>query len=168
VNREDVSGGSDIQTVPIGLVMAVQPAIDPVNKSVILFLRPTISRLVDSVTDPSVALAGQRTGDSNIKIPESKVPVIEVKEIDSVLRLKNDEVAILGGLMETQSANKQSKTPIIGEVPIIQEAFSSTEKNDTVTEIVILIRVKILDFIPPDQADERLVHLYTNDPRPIC
>lgn len=173
---EDISVGSDIQTVPIGLVMSVQPAIDPINKSVILFLRPTISRLVESVDDPSVAIASQKNSkDSNQKdnkssksIPVSRVPVIEVKEIDSVLRLKDNEVAILGGLMETHSSHNRYKNPLLGDIPIIKEAFSSLKKEDVVTEVVILIRVKILDFVTPNLADERLIHLYMKDPRPIC
>lgn len=169
-DHEDISVGSDIQTVPIGLVMSVQPAIDPVNKSVILFLRPTISRMVNAVEDPSVAIASQNYSkghDKNTSIPTSKIPVIEVKEIDSVLRLKDNEVAILGGLMETHSTHDRYKNPLLGDVPIVKEAFSSLKKEDTVTEVVILIRVKILDSVTPDPADRRLIHLYTNDPRPI-
>lgn len=170
-DHEDINVGSDIQTVPIGLVMAVQPAIDPVNKSVILFLRPTISRLVSSVKDPSVTLASQQRGGKGggrgAAMPVSEVPVIEVKEIDSVLRLKDGEVAVLGGLMETHSAQDRLKNPLLGEVPVVKEAFSSVKKSDSVTEVVILIRVKILDSVAPDEADCRLIHLYTSDPRPV-
>ena len=165
-DQSEVSVGSDIQTVPIGLVMSVQPAIDPANKSVILFLRPTISRLVDSVSDPSVFIA-HSSQNTTTEAPESKVPVIEVKEIDSVLRLKDGEVGILGGLMETQSSKDQGRNPLLGKVPLVKELFSSSDQNDRVTEIVILIKVKILDSALPDKADERLVHMYTNDPRPF-
>lgn len=167
-DHEDISVGSDIQTVPIGLVMSVQPAIDPVNKSVILFLRPTISRMVTSVEDPSVAIASRSySKDKNTTVPTSQIPVIEVKEVDSVLRLKDNEVAILGGLMETHSTHERYKNPLLGDVPVVKEAFSSLKRDDKVTEVVILIRVKILDSVAPDPADKRLVHLYTNDPRPI-
>jgi general secretion pathway protein D len=165
-DQSEVSVGSDIQTVPIGLVMSVQPAIDPVHRNVILFLRPTISRLADTVSDPSISIAysAQKT---ETAAPDSKVPVIEVKEIDSVLSLKDGEVGILGGLMETQSISKKGKNPIFGKVPVIKDLFSSTDNEDEVTEIVILIRVKILDTPEPDEADERLMHLYTSDPRPF-
>jgi general secretion pathway protein D len=147
--------------------MSVHPAIDPVNKSVILFLRPTISKLVDTATDPSVAIASQKSSSTNGQIPESKVPIIEVKEIDSVLRLKDREVAILGGLLETQSSNKQSKMPILEKIPVIKGAFSGTERKDLVTEVIIIIKVTILDSAAPDQADKRTIQ-YINDPRPIC
>ncbi|MDR1208574.1 MAG: secretin N-terminal domain-containing protein [Holosporales bacterium] len=163
--REDISVGSDIKTVPIGLVMSVQPAIDPENQSVILFLRPTVSSLVKTVADPSIAIAINSTTKD---LPKSEIPVVQVKEIDSVLRLKDGEVAILGGLMEVSSSHDRFKHPIFGEVPIVKEAFSNLNKSEQVKEIVILIRVRILDSAPPDKADLRLVHLYTTDPRPIC
>lgn len=166
----DFAVGSDIMTVPIGLVMSVQPAIDPTTHSVILFLRPTISRLESEVEDPAVSIAAQRNSTDATKenIPASKVPIIEVKEIDSVLRLRDNEVGVLGGLMKTQSEHSRYKNPLLGDVPIVKEAFSSLQKDDTLVELVILIRVKILDTPAPTAEDERLVHLYTKDPRPLC
>ncbi|MDR3285104.1 MAG: hypothetical protein LBS83_00275 [Holosporales bacterium] len=171
-SQAEVSVGSDIQTVPIGLVMSVQPAIDPVRKSVILFLRPTISKLAGDVSDPSIVVANnanmQNTEGTPPErtAPESKVPVVEVKEIDSVLRLNDGEIAILGGLMETQSIQNQSKKPIV-KIPLVKELFSGEQTEDSVTEIVILIRVKILENTFLDEADKRLVHLYATDPRPF-
>lgn len=167
-DREDISVGSDIQTVPIGLVMSVQPAIDPSTNSVILFLRPTISRLAGTASDPSVSIANNNSENKNNSVPESQIPVVEVKEIDSVLRLKDGEVAVLGGLMESNSINMHNKAPVLGDMPVLKEVFSNTNRNDLVTEVVILIRVKILESPSPDAADERLAHLYMNDPRPIC
>jgi general secretion pathway protein D len=162
--REDISVGSDIKTVPIGLVLCVQAAIDPENQSVILFLRPTVSSLIKTVADPSIAIAITSAADR----PKSEIPVIQVKEIDSVLRLKDGEVAILGGLMEVSSSNDRFKHPVFGDIPIMKEAFSNLNKSERVKEIVILIRVRIIDSPAPDRADLRLVHLYTTDPRPIC
>lgn len=168
-NYSDLNIGSDIQTVPIGLVMSVQPAIDPTTRSVILFLRPTISRMTEEVPDPSVSIAAQQNTNNTASngIADSKVPVIEVKEIDSVMRLKDNEVGVLGGLMQTVSKNDRYKNPLVGDIPIVKEAFSSLKKKDTLNELVILIRVKILDSPSLSAADERLVHFYTKDPRPL-
>jgi general secretion pathway protein D len=165
-DREDISVGSDIKTVPIGLVMSVQPAIDPDNQSVILFLRPTISSLVKSVVDPSIAIA--MTASKAVETPKSEIPVIQVKEIDSVLRLKDGEVAVLGGLMEVSSSHDKFGHPVLGKIPFVKEMFSSLNKTEQVKEIVILIRVQILDFPSPSNADLRLVHMYSTDPRPFC
>jgi MSHA type pilus biogenesis protein MshL len=172
VQRESVNVSSDIQTVPIGLVMSVQPSIDPETQEIILFLRPTISRLSQSVRDPAVDIAYNSNINANTntsalaKESPSLIPVVEVREIDSVLRLKSEEIAILGGLMEVRSIQDKSKLPILGDTPLVKDLFSSTTEGEQVVELVILLKASILESATPHGADERLVK-YIPDPRPL-
>jgi MSHA type pilus biogenesis protein MshL len=172
VNREDVSVSSDIQTVPIGLIMSVQPSIDPETGEIILFLRPTISRLSETVTDPAVEIAYNANINANnssslTPLTPSKIPVVEVREIDSVLRLKDNEIAVMGGLMEVRSINDTSKLPIIGDVPLAGELFKSNTDGNYVVELVILLKATIKnDGANPHPADIR-AQSYIKDPRPL-
>ncbi len=172
IQRESVNVSSDIQTVPIGLVMSVQPSIDPETHEVILFLRPTISRLSQSVRDPAVDIAYNSNINSNTnaaalaKESPSLIPVVEVREIDSVLRLKHEEIAILGGLMEVRSIQDKSKLPILGDTPLVKDLFSSTTEGDQVVELVILLKASILESTNPNAADQRLMHMIP-DSRPL-
>jgi general secretion pathway protein D len=173
VNRESVSVSSDIQTVPIGLVMSVQPAIDYDKGSIILSLRPTISRLSQSVKDPAVDIAFNAAGGSNgsFQPTPSLIPVVEVREIDSVLRLQSGEIAVLGGLMEARTINGSAKLPVAGDIPVLGEIFKSTVEGDEVIELVILLRATIIEEEEtprPDAADQRLYQDYINDPRPLA
>ncbi|MBX9977240.1 MAG: hypothetical protein K2X98_03210 [Alphaproteobacteria bacterium] len=171
VARESFNVSSDIQTVPIGLVMSVQPSIDEESGEIILNLRPTISRLTGSVRDPAVDIAynanANANGNTNTTAPiPSVIPVVEVREIDSVLRLKDGEVGILGGLMQTNSTQDRSQLPGIGNAPIIGELVKERVDSDMVVELVILMRAKIVAGAPePDDADDRLYNNYTDDPR---
>lgn len=170
INRESVSVSSDIMTVPIGLVMAVQPSIDHETGHIILSLRPTISRLSKSVSDPAVEIAYNATNRANntVEHKPSLVPVVEVREIDSVLRLKSGEIAVLGGLMETRSANGQAKLPIAADIPGIGALFKATSVVDETVELVILLKATIIeDGAHMDKADQRLYEDYIDDPRPL-
>lgn len=167
VNRESINVSSDIQTVPIGLVMSVQPSIDSETGDIVLFLRPTISRLTHSVSDPAVdiAYANAKTHPS-IKPKPSLIPVVEVREIDSVLRLQSGEVAVLGGLMESRATNATTKMPLVGDLPLFGQLFSSSADSDEVIELVILLRASVIENSPtPDSADQRLYEEYVSDPR---
>ncbi len=172
IQRESINVSSDIQTVPIGLVMSVQPSIDPETDEIILFLRPTISRLSQSVRDPAVDIAYNSNINANTntaalaKESPSLIPVVEVREIDSVLRLKSEEIAILGGLMEVRSIHDKSKLPILGDVPLVKDLFSSTTEGEQVIELVILLKASILESTSPHGADDRLVN-YMPDSRPL-
>ncbi len=174
VNRESFNVSSDIQTVPIGLVMTVQPSIDEDNDEVILSLRPTISRMTRTVQDPAVDIAYNAsissTTNSNllVKPQPSLVPVVEVREIDSVLRLKNGEIGVLGGLMESRSIQDRSQIPGISAIPLAGELSKARMDADEIVELVILLRATIVDNAPEaDDADVRLYNNYTHDPRPM-
>lgn len=145
-DRENIAISSDIQTVPIGLVMAVQPSIDADTGEIILLLRPTISRLSRSVSDPAVDLVMQAHSPGlfhNAK--PSLIPVVEVREMDSVLRLKSGHMVVLGGLMESRRAEEVTKLPILGDIPILGEIVTARSESEEVVELVVILKVTVLE-----------------------
>lgn len=153
------------RTVPVGLVMTVQPVIHADAQEVTLNLRPTISRVVDRVSDPSIGL---NAAQNNITAPvDSKIPVLAVREMDSILRLRSGEVGVMGGLMQDSSINNDKGVPPFDEVPLLGNLARARDNNGTVSELVILLRATITDQARPDSADADLYHKYNNDPRPL-
>jgi len=122
---------TDINTVPIGFVMTVLPFIDS-NDVVTLNIRPTISRIVDTVNDPNPELANAGV--------TSPVPVIQVREIESVLKVNNGDTAVIGGLMQDQVNKKQSGIPILSSIPWLGALFSYQDDEYVKSELVIFIR----------------------------
>jgi len=153
------------RTVPVGLVMTVQPVINLDTQEVTLNLRPTISRVVDRVSDPSIGL---NAAQNNITAPvDSKIPVLAVREMDSVLRMRSGEVGVMGGLMQDSSVNSDKGVPPFDEMPLVGNIARSRDNNGTVSELVILLRATITDQAQPDGADANLYQKYNNDPRPL-
>lgn len=171
-NRENTTVSSDIQTVPIGLIMLVQPSIDPSTGEIILFLRPSISRLTQTVADPAIDIAFNSSinVDSNkLTSPtQSMIPVVEVREIDSILRLNNKEMAILGGLMEVRSSKHEQNLPGLENIPLIRDLTGSIAEGDIIVELVIVLKATIIDNSSSiSDADHRLMNKYISDPRPL-
>ena len=71
--------------------MAVTPYINEHNV-VTLNIRPNISRVIDSIEDPNPAFKN-----ANVI---SSVPVIQVREIESILTINSGDTAVIGGLMQ--------------------------------------------------------------------
>lgn len=167
--RSDVSVSSDIQTVPIGLVMFVQPSIDMLNNTVTLFLRPTLTRLSAEVNDPAVEIAmkANRAGSDNAQYEQSKVPVTEVREVASVLKLEDGEIAVLGGFMESRSSKNKMGLPGLQDKPIIGEIVSSHGMGDEIIELVILIKVKLANEPRRQRAADIRLQRFVVDPRPF-
>ena len=127
---------TDINTVPIGIVMAVTPYIDADN-FVTLNVRPTISRIIRTVNDPNPLLAEQGV--------VSSIPVIQVREIDTMLKIKNRETAVIGGLMQDQINKENRGVPFLSSIPLIGALFSYTEEEFIKSELVIFIRPVVIE-----------------------
>lgn len=123
------------QTVPIGFVMSVTPKIND-NQSVTLTVRPTITNVIRTINDPNPALATQ-----NI---QNLVPVIRVREMESILKIDDRDIAILGGLMQDTIRNGDNDTPFLSDVPVVGEAFKSRSRESFKTELVIFIRPVVI------------------------
>ncbi|BBP46610.1 type II and III secretion system protein [Thiosulfatimonas sediminis] len=127
---------TEVQTVPVGFTMSVTPFVSD-NGSVTLNVRPTLSRLVGQVADPNPALQN-----ANV---QSLIPIIQEKEMSSVLRLQDRQVAIIGGLIEDSNSNNKSGLPGVGDVPYFGDLFSMRDEQAKKSELVIFIRPVIID-----------------------
>lgn len=129
--RNDAVIETEINTVPVGFVMSVMPYIDK-NDVVTLHVRPTISRIVDTATDPNPELAKAGV--------VSEIPVIQVREIESVLKVNSGDTAVIGGLMQDQINKTNSGVPILSSIPLIGALFSYQDEEYIKSELVIFIR----------------------------
>ncbi len=152
-------------TVPVGFLMTVQPSINQERDEVTLNLRPTVSFIVDRVEDPGVKIAA---ADANVPEVSSSIPVVAVREMDSVLTLKSGAVAVMGGLMQDSSGNLEKGVPFADDVPIFGNLAKSRSNTSQLTELVILLRATVVNDAPrPDAADVELYHKFNHDRRPL-
>ncbi|EKV25920.1 type II and III secretion system protein [Caenispirillum salinarum AK4] len=157
---------SDVHTVPVGVILNVQPSINRDTEEISLNLRPTISRIVRTVNDPAVALFAADIGNTNVQSP---IPVVEVRELDSLVTMQSGDVLIMGGLMQERSENNDSGIPGVKDVPVVGAPFKQKIEDTEVIELVIFLRATIVngrDSISP--ADRELYNKFTPDPRPIA
>ena len=121
------------QSVSVGLVMSVTPQISE-NGSILLNVRPTISSLQGAgKTDPTPGLA----------VP-NVVPEIQTREMESMLRLSDGEVAVMGGLMEDRVNYTSNEIPGLGGLPGIGNFFRNRDDTSTKTELVIFLKPTII------------------------
>jgi len=125
---------SQIKTVPVGLVMTVQPSINPETEEVTLFIRPAISRVVETRNDPAVDLK------SNGRV-QSQIPVVQVREMDSMVKVKPGQVVIMGGLIEKTTDNQSKGLP--GLRKTLGNALGQTSHKSDLSELVIFITVHL-------------------------
>jgi len=108
-------------TVPVGFVMNVTPQISE-NDTILLNVKPSTTRLVQFVNDPNPLLV----------IP-NQVPQLRIK-------VNSGQIAVLGGLIEDSVNNTEDTIPLINSIPIIGSLFSSRNRVNQKTELVVFLR----------------------------
>lgn len=128
---------STLHSVPVGLVMNVTPFINS-DHEVILNVRPTISRILNFAEDPSPALAGY----SEV---HNLIPEIQVREMESLLRVQSGNVAIIGGLMQNKIDKRSTGVPGLKKIPVLGRLFSHEVRSIEKTELLIFLKPTVLD-----------------------
>lgn len=118
-------------TVPVGFVMNVTPQISD-NDTILLNVKPTTTRVVRFISDPNPDLA--KAGVQNL------IPQLRMREMESLIKVNSGQIAVLGGLIEDSVNDVEDTIPIINSIPFIGSFFSSRNRNNTKTELVIFMR----------------------------
>lgn len=132
---------STIHTVPVGVMMYVTPQIGA-DSEVTLNLRPTITRILSFAKDPNPALINTTNPALSVT---NLIPQIQTREMESILRVRNGDIAVLGGLMQDERAGDTSQIPGIGSIPALGELFKARNDTNKKTELVIFLRPIILN-----------------------
>lgn len=135
---------STVHTVPVGFMMSVTPFVTEENQ-VSLNIRPTLSRIISYVEDPNPSLA-----QNNVV---SRVPVIQEREMSSVLRLRNRQTAIIGGLIQDLHSNDKAGVPYLSSIPWVGDLFTYRDDQATKSELVVFIRPVVIKNPDVDHGD---------------
>lgn len=125
-----------IHTVPVGFVMNVTPYITETNE-VILNIRPTISRILRFVDAPVPA--------GIVATGNNQVPEIQVREMESVLRVANGDTAVIGGLMQDSIDENSAGIPGLHDIDGFGLLFGTQERRAEKTELVIFLRPRVIE-----------------------
>jgi type II secretory pathway component GspD/PulD (secretin) len=64
---------------------------------------------------------------------------INIKNINTKIRLQNEKTVVIGGLITNKEREKNTKVPILSEIPILGKIFQKTERSPEQSEIIMLI-----------------------------
>ena len=123
------SEGELVDSVFAGILLDITPEIDS-HGMITLKINPSISDTVNTVKSDG----GVRS------IP----PDLVRRQIASVIKVRDGQHAILGGLISSKTGVKINKVPLLGDLPLLEYAFKHEEKINTVEELVLIITPHII------------------------
>jgi general secretion pathway protein D len=115
-------------TVPVGFVMNVTPQISA-DDTILLNVKPSTTRFVKFVNDPNPLLT-----------IANQVPQLRMREMESLIKVNSGQIAVLGGLIEDSLNDVEDTIPIVNSIPILGWFFSSRNRSNAKTELVVFLR----------------------------
>jgi general secretion pathway protein D len=112
-----------VQYQDIGIILRVTPFI-------------TAQGLVEMIVSPEISSLSATT------VPISNTvnsPVIDKRSADTVIVTPSDQTVVIGGLIATQTTNRDTKVPILGDIPLLGYAFKRKVKKDVKTELLVFL-----------------------------
>jgi len=131
-----VNVAQGFETRNIGIVLQVTPNIGADKKTITLTLRPEISEATRNAFEYS---------------GEVKLPKFTTRNLTTNIVVKNGETIMLGGLIKETRTNTRTKTPFLGDLPLLGALFRKDSDIVERKNLLIFVTATILS-----QKGERL------------
>ena len=74
----------------------------------------------------------------------ARAPVIDRRELDTMVRVRSGETHVLGGLIQTREEKTRTGVPILKSIPLLGRLFSRTTQVEKKSELVIFLTPTII------------------------
>lgn len=130
------------QTVPVIIgSQSDSPSVQNITTGITLRMLPRVAPNGDVEADLSITVSTP-TGTTSQGVPQ-----FSTRDANTKVRVANGEPIAIGGLFEKRLIQGGQKVPLLGDIPIIGELFSSTRTEQRETDLVIIVTPRIIDMI---------------------
>jgi MSHA biogenesis protein MshL len=125
----------DIELTPFfsGIALDVTPQIDE-RGSVLLHIHPSV---IETQEQEKVVTLNQE----QIVLPLAQSTI---RESDTVIRANSGEIVVIGGLMQSSISEVNSKTPLLGDIPLLGNLFKNRQDKEVKSELIILLKPTVV------------------------
>jgi MSHA biogenesis protein MshL len=136
-SSDNSNASPDVELTPFfsGISLDVTPQISD-DGQVLLHVHPAV---IDVETEIKEINLGDVGGILQLPLAKSSI-----RESDSIIRAKDGDVVVIGGLMKSQTVDQVSKVPLFGDIPGLGHLFRNVTKLTVKTELVILLKPTIV------------------------
>ncbi|HBG77797.1 MAG TPA: hypothetical protein DDW84_02955 [Phycisphaerales bacterium] len=126
---------------------SLRTELEVIKSGVLLEMTPHIGDdgniTIDVLTEVS-DVASRKNSSGGGTSANSDLPVIRRRKADTLVRVKEGDAIVIGGLIETQETTDHRRVPLAGDIPVIGGLFKSKEDLTTKKEVMIFITPQIM------------------------
>jgi len=124
-----VNVAQGFETRDIGILLQVTPSVGSDKETITLTLRPEVSE----------AEAGAFTYSGEVSLPKFKT-----RNLTTNIVVKNGETVMLGGLIKETSTVTETKTPFLGDLPLLGRLFRKNSDSVERKNLLIFVTASII------------------------
>jgi type II secretory pathway component GspD/PulD (secretin) len=109
--------------VPVGIILLVHPRVNG-DGQITLRVKPVVSTVSGFVDG---------------------VPQTSTREAETVVRVKDGDTLVIGGLIRDEDVKTMTKVPILGDLPLVGQLFRYHERNHRRSEVMIFLTIKMVN-----------------------
>ena len=94
--------------------------------------------------NPSISRFKYQEDDIKQVVARNLPPDTTQKKLSAVVKLKDNQTLILGGLMTKNFSNLENGVPLLKSIPLLGKLFSSTQKIEHNNNLIFVINAKIV------------------------
>lgn len=164
-DETSVTNVSGYEEVSVGTKLKVTPRVNE-GRSLTLIVEPEVSDIID------------------YRGPNEEFPVTSSRSAKTVVTLEDGKTLVIGGLLRERTRHRESKFPLLGDIPLLSYLFTYESETNERSELMIFITPHIIDaesekkseaglseyegrWIPSESADllrRTLAQLASGDP----
>ena len=118
---------TEVNFLTIGIVLAVTPQISA-DGTITLTIHPSITER-----------AGER-----VSAQGDVVPIVDVRETDTVVRVNDRETILIAGLMQNKMFEDINGIPLLRDIPLIGRLFTHISRETKKTELVVMLTPRVI------------------------
>ena len=83
--------------------------------------------------------------DSPTEVAGSDEPAIKTNEITTKLLVSDGDIVVIGGIKINNQSESKTKTPKLGDAPVIGNLFKGKDNSDSLDEMLIFLAPRVID-----------------------
>jgi MSHA biogenesis protein MshL len=125
-----------------GRVLQTSVSPHPIEEGMVLSVTPQVGG--DGIITMSISpRVTERTGQARSRLGDT-VPILSARETDTLVRVREGETVLIGGLLQERVTRETSKAPVLGHLPVVGGLFRRESRSTRRTELVILLTPTIV------------------------
>ena len=97
------------------------------------------------IGDGNVLLDILVNNDTPVEVPGSDEPGITKREIDTKLLVSDGDIVVIGGIKVNTDTSTNSKTPGLGNVPVVGNLFKGRNSQNKLEEMLIFLAPRVIN-----------------------